>query len=211
MDSSNQSRRTDTPSKQYQAKLSCFIGERMRESRNMAGLSQVDAAKRIGYMNSTKLAKVEKGQSTRIPLWLIHKVATTYDVSIDYLFGITETMERDDVKHAALRELHAFMFAEFDRRHAENIAELTSLINKVASIQELLVLATMQSQQALDDLDYIVNLPEWQDIKGGNRLVNSVNRIHTTLANAARDYKDVRKNIRKRGGVEVQGNLLLDI
>ncbi len=202
---------TSTPSEQDQAVLSCEVGLRMRESRIMSGLSQVDAAKRLGYKNSSKLSKIEKGQSSRIPLWVIRRAATIYDVSCDYLFGITQTMERDDVSHAALRELHAFMFAEFDKRHVQDVAVMMAIRLKLESIEQMIVLASEQAKQLEEAKQFVEVLPEWQDVRGGNRLVNYIDRLNHTITSSALRFKDIKKEMRIKSGTEYQMNLLLEV
>lgn len=202
---------TSTPSKQEQVTLSVEMGLRMRESREMSGLLQVDAAKRLGYENSSKLAKIEKGQSTRIPLWVIRKAAVLYDVSCDYLFGITATMERDDVSHASLRELQAFMYAEFDKRHSQDIAILTGLRCRMETVEKLIVLGDLQAKQLQESLDFVQSLPEWQEVRGGNRLANNAERLIHTFISTSLKYKDIKKEMQAKSGTEYQMNLLLEV
>lgn len=202
---------TSMPSRQDQAVLSYEVGIRMRESRIMSGLSQVDAASRLGYQNSSKLNKIEKGQSSRIPLWVIRKAAILYDVSCDYLFGVTQTMERDDVSHASLRELHAFMFADFDKRHAQDVAVMMGIRIKLDTIQQAIVLAAMQAEQLEEAKLFIEAQPEWQDIKGGNRLVSYIDRLNHTVASASIRFKDIKREMQAKSGTEYQMNLLLEV
>jgi transcriptional regulator with XRE-family HTH domain len=201
----------NTPSKQEQAILSREVGLRMKESRVMSGLSQVDAAKRLGYHNSTKLSKIEKGQSTRIPLWVIRKAAIIYDVSCDYLFGVTQTMERDDVSHASLRELHAFMFADFDKRHAQDVAVMMAIRSKLENIERTIVLAAMQADQLHEAKLFVEEQEEWLDVKGGNRLVNYIDRLNHTITSSALRFKDIKKEMQVKSGTEYQMNLLLEV
>lgn len=200
-----------TPTKQDQAALSKEIGLRMRESRDMVGLSQQDAARRFGYSNSSKLAKIENGQSSAIPLWVIRKAALAYDVSCDFLFGVTGTMERDDVKHAALREMNAFLYAEFDKRHAQDVAAATALQQRIVVIEEMLVLAEMQLRQAHESLAFVTATPEWQEVRGGNRLINDIERLTHTVITASSKYKDIRRSMRAKSGIEHQMTLALEV
>jgi len=63
----------------------------MRTSRELCGLNQKEAAKRLGYSNSSKLNKVELASDTgSIPFWLIPRAAEVYQVSSDYLLGLTD-------------------------------------------------------------------------------------------------------------------------
>lgn len=70
------------------------IGERMRQARELCNLSQSEAARRFGYANPSKLSKVEAAIDTNsVPLWLIRRAAEEYEVSVDFLFGLTEDWE----------------------------------------------------------------------------------------------------------------------
>lgn len=203
---------SNTPSRQQQVALSKEIGARLREARTMAGYTQTDAAvKLFSYQNSSKLAKIEAGQSSQIPLWLLRKACIKYDVSADYVLGITETMERDDVAHASLRELHAFVFADFDRRHAQDIAALSVLRKQLEDIQNIISLASEQSEQLFAIRQHIEQLPEWQEVRGGNRLTNACYRLEHTLAAAKRRFNQLQKEMRIKAGVEYQLNLTLEV
>ena len=73
------------------------IGARLREARELCNMSQQRAAEALGYSNSSKLAKIEGATDTNsVPLYLIPKAATLYDVSTDFLFGLTEDWERGE-------------------------------------------------------------------------------------------------------------------
>ena len=98
-------------------------------SLSIAGFNQQQAAKKLGYSNSSGLAKVEAGTYTKsIPWWLIPRASKVYDVSVDYLFGFSEDWERDavvsqqrDVGHwlldhwerSKMAEVNASPFAHF--------------------------------------------------------------------------------------------------
>lgn len=191
--------------------LSQFVGKRLRESRLIASMSQKDAADELGYSNSSKLNKIENGMSSQVPLWVIAKACVLYDVSADYLFGITSTMERDGVDHAALRELHAFLFAEFDKRHAKDILVLEHIQGKIVEIQDLLKLAHMQSEELTKEMDRVSELSEWQDVRGGNRLANAIDRMCNTLSSAKRTFTRTQQDIKIKGGRDYQLDLALDL
>ena len=200
-----------TRSRLDQVVLTKEMGARLRESRDMAGMNQKDAAKRLGYQNSSKLAKIEKGQGSSIPLMVLRDAAIMYDVSLDYIFGITATMERDDVAHAAFRELSAFMFANFDKRHAQDVATLTGLLDRIVKIEKMIVLSEMQANQLIEAFSYITPLPEWQDVRGGNRLDNAISRLCGTVSTASKNFKNIKKEMQTKAGCEFQMNLLLEV
>lgn len=70
------------------------FGRRMKESRELCGYSQIRAAKLLGYQNSSKLSRVElASDGNSIPYWLPAKAAQVYQVSTDFLFGLSDTWE----------------------------------------------------------------------------------------------------------------------
>ena len=77
-----------------------LFGTRMKESRDLCNLTQQEAARLLGFgfENSSCLAKVELGTYTKsIDINLAIKAAQIYDVSLDFLFGLSGEWERDPV------------------------------------------------------------------------------------------------------------------
>lgn len=71
-----------------------IFGVKMRAARELCGLSQIVAAKRLGYSNSSKLNKVELASDTNsIPFWLIPRAAEVYQVSSDFLLGLSDSWQ----------------------------------------------------------------------------------------------------------------------
>lgn len=74
-----------------------LVGERMGNAREICGLSQSVAAKLLGFKNSSGLSKIEGGYMKRVDGSIIFLAAFIYEVSADYLFGLSEEWERDPV------------------------------------------------------------------------------------------------------------------
>lgn len=68
-------------------------GERLRKLREDKGLSQVEAAEKIGVSKQT-LYKYEKDIVTNIPSDIIEKMASLYDSSPAYLMGWQEQVRQ---------------------------------------------------------------------------------------------------------------------
>lgn len=64
------------------------LGDRIRDIRKLAALSQIEFADLLGIRQSS-LSQIEKGIS-KPSLDTLERIVTTFDVSYDYLFGVSE-------------------------------------------------------------------------------------------------------------------------
>lgn len=119
-----------TDAKREQAELVRVIGDRLREARELCNLSQSEAARRFGYANPSKLSKVELVTDTNsVPLWLIVRAARMYEVSIDFLFGLT-----DDWEIGVPRGVQSFMFDVWEKARQRDMAALEHLHREVVAV-----------------------------------------------------------------------------
>lgn len=135
-------------SKHDQSMLVSRIGQRLREARELNNFSQSEAARRLGYANPSKLSKVEAATDTNsVPLWLICGAARLYEVSVDYLFGLTNDWETGLPRSAqhwmldAWEKMRERDMRALDRVHAEvvTVAKTTSeLVDDVRGMGEAL-------------------------------------------------------------------------
>jgi len=174
-----------TPTRTEQAELAQAVGARLREAREMACFSQQQAAKMLGYSNSTKLSKIESGKhSSQIPLWVLKRSAELYDVSLDYLTGVTETMERDEDKRSIGREMAVHMRESWERMRMRDVVVQGGVIERVKMLEDGLVLVDMEAKESQQAMSRFVALNEktWLDMRGGTRLEAAIERT----ADAAR-------------------------
>ena len=190
------------PSRQDQAALARHVGERLREAREMMGYSQIKAAKHLGYANSTKLAKIEGGRdSSQIPMWVIKRAATLYDVSADYLLGNSETMEVEDLRHAALREMNMHMREEWERLRQRDVLAQQRLQDRIVEIEELIGLLERESSEAEMAMRRVAELnTDWEDMRGGSRLLDAVERTAAAARTARNRLKRYHREAREAGG-----------
>ncbi len=199
-----------TPTRQDQVLLARLIGERLREARVMAGMGQIEAAKRLGYANSSKLSKIEGGKSSEVLPWLIKRAGWLYDVSTDYLLGNSATMERGDVDHAALREMHAFLMAASERHRARDVLTLQRLHARIAEIETLLLQAVAMTQAADEARMKVEQQEEWQEVRGGSRWAEATSRAAACLRTAASRLSRYKTEARAAAGGDLQLDLVLD-
>jgi transcriptional regulator with XRE-family HTH domain len=150
-----------------------IFGERVREARELCGFSQVKAAELLGYQNSSKLAKIEGATDTNsIPIWLIVRAAHIYDVSCDFLFGISDDWERDPVV-SQQRQVGRWLFDHWEKAKLAEVNAIRMLSNKICTLEKMASKLLNRSQENLEMLRKVQELnPEvFDELKGGAKLL----------------------------------------
>lgn len=161
------------------------IGARMRQARELCNLSQSAAAKRLGYSNSSKLSKVEGATDTNsVPLWLILRAAKVYEVSVDFLFGVTDDWEVG-ARMTLERETSAWLFDAWEKARRRDMETLRKLHNKVEAMEDAIALMLVSTDDVGAALARFAELnPVFEDMKAGGRLVGSVERASDAAKSA---------------------------
>ncbi len=180
-------------SRTEQAAVVRTIGSRFREARELCNMSQNVAAKRLGYSNSSKLSKVELATDTNsVPLWLIVRAAAVYEVSIDFLFGITDDWESGS-RMTQERQTSAWLFDTWDKARRRDMEALRKLHDKVAAIEEAIAQMVVATGEAGTALERFVELnPAFEDMKAGSRLTGAIERSVDAANNAKAKMKRFR-------------------
>lgn len=186
------------PNRQEQQALAAAVGERLKEAREMVGLNQLQAAKHMGYANSTKLSKIESGKhSSQIPMWVIKRASQLYDVSADYLLGVTETMERNEKTgngQAQHTEMMIHMREDWDRLRGRDIAVMAALNTRIGRLEQGVHHLDDVATTALTAMRRVIEInPKWQAIRGGQRLVDAVESTAYAARNARQELRIVKK------------------
>ena len=163
--------------RQEQAAAVKTIGARMRAARELCNLSQSAAARRLGYANPSKLSKVELATDTNsVPLWLIVRAARVYEVSVDYLFGVTNDWEVG-ARMTQEREVSAWMFDTFDKLRQRDMETLKRLHDRVQTLTDAVAVMLAASEDASVALSRFAELnPAFEEMRAGSRLVSAVER-----------------------------------
>jgi CRISPR/Cas system CSM-associated protein Csm2 small subunit len=129
------------------------IGSRMREARGLCGesasspLSLNDASKMLG-VDREFLQRLESGIDVEnCPLRLVKKAAELYDISIDYLFDMSDDWENsDEVKWQRQigRGLHEY--------HMQELAKLAAEYQRQQRKQEVLIDVVSKLLPAITDV-----------------------------------------------------------
>lgn len=185
------SRITTASLRAEQAEMVKVMGARFKEAREICNMSQIFAAQKLGYSNSSKLAKIEGSSDTiSVPLWVIRRASRLYDVSIDFLFGETDDWERDIT--ASRQNNVARWLVEYGKKaDAAKISAFLVLNNKISALEKAVDIAVKRSAENLTVLRRIQELnPEFDELRGGSKLVlcaqESVSDANKALAELKR-------------------------
>lgn len=177
------------------------IGRRLRNSRRAAGLSQLDAAHKLGHKGVTQISLSEDG-SRMPPLLDLMKLADLYCVPLDFIVGRID----DPIAEA---EEHTQGLIVRSVSHA--IGECVDMFTKATSEHVAVVLAgqgedrrdvleaIQLSKDAEAALDRIREMnPEYEDLKGGSRLemaLSGLKKLGTKMEQRVRREREQRAMI----------------
>lgn len=177
-----------------QAKIVRVVGQRMREARELNNMSQVMAARRLGYSNPSKLSKIESASDTNsVPLWVIARAAKLYEVSIDFLMGASSDWE-SGARMTQEREVSGWMLEAWERYRQRDMEVLRVFHNKIEAIEELITVMSSAALEASNGLERFSELnPAFEDMRGGSRLVSGVSKVKEAAELARAKMKRFRK------------------
>jgi len=165
--------------KKQQDHLVCILGKRLRQSREMCNITLTKAAQLLGYRNPSKLSKVERAYDTHsVPLWLIERAAKLYDVSIDFLFGRSDDFETSSRMYVE-RETAQWVFQAWETARKRDMQIVHGLINRIEHIGQATLQLYSAGGQLQTAMQRFVELnPEFENMRGGARMLAAVNTIH---------------------------------
>jgi transcriptional regulator with XRE-family HTH domain len=162
------------------------IGQRLKQARELNNLNLFDASIKLGYSNSSKLSKIENAQSANtVPIWLINKAASLYQVTIDWIFGRSSDWELSAYACDS-REQQSFIADMLNQARARDLEVLHRINNRAVVVGK----STNELIEAIEKintaLDSFSNLhPEFEDSMRSSRLINDIKRA----ARASTDAK----------------------
>ena len=156
-----------------------IMRERIVSARVMNGFTAVEAAKRLGYANSTQLSQIEAGERKVPNDWqFLLRMSKVYSVSVDYLLGISPHPERDPVAAESFAMLRGFeeliqsqaaaMTTAFVRYGAEREAGRADM-QAVAGAAEAVSDALTRIR--------VLNPAFDEEMRGSNKLLAAVDRL----------------------------------
>jgi hypothetical protein len=104
------------------------------------------------------------------------RAAEIYDVSIDYLFGVTDDFEVGN-RLCAERKMTQWLVKSWGIQHARDMRAIENLYEKVSLFMDITAQMLPLVQEAHDSLQRMRHLnPEFDDIKAGAKALASSQR-----------------------------------
>lgn len=159
------------------------MGARLRTAREMAGMSQGDAAEKLGYSQAVQLSLMEAGKRP-VNLERLIQCASLYGTTMDYLCGLAPDVDRDPAV-SVQRELTARLSADLQSLVAELAHRSVDVARNVMPTTSDGSRMAAQALEAHAALLRVMELnPKWQAMKGGSLLQSRME----VLASTARAY-----------------------
>ena len=160
-----------------QAELIKTIGERLKQARELNNMSQTEAAKLFGYRNSSKLSKMERATNSKsVPLTVIAKAAKVYQVSIDFLFGLSADWDTG-ARMTQERETSAWLMEQWEEARRRDMQIIRRCNDRMQTLDGAVNSCINQAFEVDDALRKFQDLNlDFEDMLGGSRLVSAIEK-----------------------------------
>jgi transcriptional regulator with XRE-family HTH domain len=164
--------------------LEALIRNRLINARRLNGIDQIEAAKLLGYQNSSQLSKIESGHA-KVPKGIVRRAATVYGVSTDYLLGLSSEPERDP-KTAE----HMAIVRTLDATISHQNHQLASILLKNAAdmvpMEGHLNTVLANAKRCVEAFDTVCrkNRKFQDDVLAGSTLQRAMDEVNTSINNA---------------------------
>ncbi len=108
------------------ATISETIGDRIRNRRELLGLSQEDLARRIGYTSRSSINKIETG-AQQLRQSKIKAIADALDTTVNYILGIDNKADKQKDYLDKYMEQIKDIISEMDDTQKENALKLCQI------------------------------------------------------------------------------------
>ena len=157
---------------QQQASVVRLCGERLKLARELNQLSMQEAATRMGFANKASLSKFETAKHVAgIPLWVIAKAAEVYEVSADYLLGVTDDWQvAPRIRQS--REVTAWLQSSLEKYRTRDLDTLSLLhegMVRIVTGQGDISVAVQELAEATDKFRELN--PRFVDMRGGASVI----------------------------------------
>lgn len=175
--------------RQKNAALVKTIGERMKAARELCNMSQLEAALSLGYSNSSKLNKVENATDTvSVPFWVIRDAALLYDVSTEYLYGLS-----DDWETGCYRGVTSFLQEQWDAQRARDLKALAILNTRITTALEVLPRLQAAADYAVASVEVVEQRnKKFDEMPGGARLQAAARGLREAITETVKAQRALR-------------------
>lgn len=163
------------------------IGRRMIEARELTGWSQTEAAQMLGVPLKV-LSKHERSadQPMSMSLTLLQRAAEIYEVSLDYLFGVSDDWDTG-ARMTQERAVSRWLFREFDAGRCEQMEELRRIHYRIELLGGVICRIAEHSDLVRSAFNRFRELnPEFEDARGGANVESSIERLSNSSESAIR-------------------------
>ena len=169
-----------------QRQILVLFGQRLRFAREeLCRMTLSDAAAKLGYENPSKLSKVEHASDTQsIPTWLIPAAAGLYNVSTDFLFGISEDWETDVVVRRE-RAVEQYVITQMTGLVSRNIEAGRSLKVRVDALASMVLDLAIETRNHHDAVNLFAQRnAEFEDMPAGAPVLAGASRLKVLAGRA---------------------------
>lgn len=176
-----------------------LVGERLRIARELNGLPLAEASKRFGFSSESgaNLSKLETAKHvSAIPLWVIREAAKIYEVSADFLLGVTDDL-RMVPRVQLTSDVSAWLFDAMERGRARDMEVLASLQHQVVMVFECerATSLTVQEFEAAWARWLELN-PGFEGMRGGATVAKRLEELQAAAARTAAQLTKFRQMMR---------------
>ena len=172
-------------SRRLNAALRKVVSDRFLQARELNGMSQTEAAERLGYKKSAQVSQWEHGKR-QPPIDRMIITALVYGVSLDYLYGLTDEPERD--QHFTYRKAMARNIESQLRNHADRIAESLMAMTKTGGMSLLTIKALVsRANEAATSMRRFaqINAKKFDNMPGGASVLHACVSLEALVREAS--------------------------
>jgi len=169
-----------------------LIGERMKKARELCNLSQQVAAARLHYANGSKLSKVENAtNSNSVPIWLIVRASEVYQVSTDFLLGLTNSFERS-IRISNERSVASWLYDEWQAQRVRDMGVFAIFCKRQDQQESSIKKIASDVDELKEAFRVFRNLNKFDELRGGARLYKAVGELTASTDHAVEQVKRFR-------------------
>jgi transcriptional regulator with XRE-family HTH domain len=183
------------PRAKVNAEFRRTTAERMFQARMLRGLPQQEAARDLGYRNSTQLSLVEQGIRTP-PHAVLAQAADLYGVSLDFLMGRVDSPELNELlagRNAALRAAADIIQGAAEQLTQQVQGHLLCGTRSAVVARDLAIRAATTTQALMRFRQ--LNADCFDDLRGGANLLHAVRELEAATAAAQATFNAQRAQL----------------